>query len=160
MKEGNIMERISLKRWKLLAAMAAMVLVLAIPAVADTSTSQNVTTNGVTQDSEGEAESGEFDQTFEVSDSGGSSGSNNQCAGAQGAGNTAPQEGGTHLLQSNSEADEFGFEDVGGSSLNIIQADSEADKFEFDGVGGPLTVEGNNETSCGQGVNQGGSASD
>jgi hypothetical protein len=154
------MERISLKRWKLLAAMAAMVLVLAIPAIADTSTSQNVTTNGVTQDSEGEAESGEFDQTFEVSDSGGSYGSNNQCAGAQGAGNTAPQEGGTHILQSNSEADEFGFEDVGGSSLNIIQADSEADKFEFDGVGGPLTVEGNNETSCGQGVNQGGSASD
>jgi hypothetical protein len=160
MKEGNIMERISLKRWKLLAAMAAMVLVLAIPAVADTSTSQNVTTNGVTQDSEGEAESGEFDQTFEVSDSGGSSGSNNQCAGAQGAGNTAPQEGGTHILQSNSEADEFGFEDVGGSSLNLIQADSEADKFGFDGVGGPLTVEGNNETSCGQGVNQEGSASD
>ena len=154
------MERISLKRWKLLAAMAAIVLVLAIPAVADTSTSQNVTTNGVTQDSEGEAESGEFDQTFEVSGSGGSSGSKNQCAGAQGAGNTAPQEGGTHILQSNSEADEFGFEDVGGSSLNLIQADSEADKVGFDGVGGPLTVEGNNETSCGQGVNQGGSASD
>lgn len=154
------MKRIILKRLLLLVAMAAMVLVLVIPAVADTSTSQNVTTNGVTQDSEGEAESGEFDQTFEVSDPGGSSGSNNQCAGAQGAGNTAPQEGGTHILQSNSEADEFGFEDVGGSSLNLIQADSEADKFGFDGVGGPLTVEGNNETSCGQGVNQGGSASD
>lgn len=152
------MKRISLKRWRLVAAMAAMVLVVAIPAVADTSTSQKVTTNGVTQDSDGEAESGEFDQTFEVSDSGGSSGS--QCAGAQGAGNTAPQEGGTHILQSNSEAGEFGFEDVSGSQLNIVQADSDADKFGFDGVGGPLTVEGNNETSCGQGVNQGGSASD
>jgi hypothetical protein len=153
-------KRISLKRWRLVAAMAAMVLVVAIPAVADTSTSQKVTTNGVTQDSDGEAESGEFDQTFEVSGSGGSSGNNNQCAGAQGAGNTAPQEGGTHILQSNSETGEFGFEEVGGSSLNIIQADSEADNFGFDGVGGPLTVEGNNETSCGQGVNQGGSASD
>ena len=154
------MKRISLKRWRLVAAMAAMVLVVAIPALADTSTSQKVTTNGVTQDSDGEAESGEFDQTFEVSDSGGSSGSNNQCAGAQGAGNTAPQEGGTHILQSNSEAGEFGFEDVDGSQLNIVQADSDADNFGFDGVGGPLTVEGNNETSCGQGVNQGGSASE
>jgi len=154
------MDRISLKRWKLFAAMAAMVLVLAIPAIADTNTSQNVAANGVTQDFEGQAESGEFDQTFEVSDSGDSSGSNNQCAGAQGAGNTAPLEGGIHLLQSNSDANDFSFEDVGGSQLNIIQADAGADNFNFDEVGGPLTVEGNNETSCGQGVNQGGSASD
>ena len=139
------MKRISLKRWRLLAAMAAMVLVVAIPAVADTSTSQKVTTNGVTQDSDGDVESGEFDQAFEV---GGGDDGSNQCAGAQGAGNTAPLEGGTHILQSNSEADEFGFEDVGGSSLNIVQADSEADKFGFDVVGGPLTVGGNNETSC------------
>ena len=72
------MKRIGLKRWRLVAAMAAMVLVVAIPALADTSTSQKVTTDGVSQNSDGEAESGEFDQTFEVSDSGGSSGSNNQ----------------------------------------------------------------------------------
>ena len=151
------MERISLKRWKLLAAMAAMVLVLAIPAVADTSTSQKVSTNGVTQDSDGDVESGEFDQAFEV---GGGDDGSNQCAGAQGAGNTAPLEGGTHILQSNSDANGFSLEDVGGSQLNVIQADSGADNFGFDGVGGPLTVEGNNETSCGQGINQGASASD
>ena len=156
MKEGNIMERISLKRWKLLAAMAAMVLVLAIPAVADTSTSQNVTTNGVTQDSEGEAESGEFDQTFEVTGSGDNS---NQCAGVQGVGNTAGQSGGIHILQYDSEADDFEFDEVGGANLNILQVDSEADKFDFDEVGGPLTVDGTNETSCEQQANQAGSAS-
>ena len=151
------MERISLKRWKLLAAMAAMVLVLAIPAVADTSTFQSVDEGGVTQDSSSESESADLGQTFEVAGSGGNS---DQCAGVQGAGNTTSLEGGTHILQSNSEAGEFGFEDVGGSQLNVIQADSGADNFNFDGVGGPLTVEGNNETSCGQGINQGGSASD
>jgi hypothetical protein len=151
-------QRISLKRWILLAAMAAMVLVAAIPAtvgIADTSTSQNVAKE-VTQDSELEAESGEVDQTFEVTGSGDNS---NQCAGVQGVSNTAPQQGGINILQYDSEADEFEFEDVGGAHLNILQVDSEADKFEFDGVGGPLTVDGTNETSCEQQANQAGSAS-
>jgi hypothetical protein len=151
-------ERIILKKWMLLAAMAAMVLVAAIPAtvsIADTSTSQNVD-EGVTQDSELEAESGEMDQTFEVSGSGDNS---NQCAGLQGVGNTAGQSGGIDILQYDSEADDFEFEEVGGAHLNILQVDSEADKFEFDEVGGPLTVDGTNETSCEQQANQAGSAS-
>jgi hypothetical protein len=149
-------KRIRLKKWLLLAAMAAAVVVAAIPAVADTSTTQNVG-KGVTQDHSSESESADMGQTFEVASSGDNS---DQCAGAQGAGNTAPLEGGTHILQSNSDANDFSLEDVGGSQLNVIQADAGADNFNFDGVGGPLTVEGNNDTSCGQGINQGGSASD
>ena len=152
------MERIILKRWMLLAAMAAMVLVAAIPAtvsIADTSTFQNVA-EGVTQDSELEAESGEVDQTFEVTGSGNNS---NQCAGVQGVGNTAGQSGGIHILQYDSEADDFEFDEVGGANLNILQVDSEADKFDFDEVGGPLTVDGTNETACDQQDNQAASAS-
>ncbi len=150
------MKCIVLKRLLLL---AAMVLVAAIPAtvgLADTSTSQNVG-EVVSQDSSSESESGEIGQTFEVADSGDNS---DQCAGVQGVGNTAPVQGGTNIIQYNSEADEFEFEDVGGSLLNIIQADSEADNFEFDGgEGAPLTVGGTNETSCEQQANQAGSAS-
>jgi hypothetical protein len=150
---------IILKRLLFLAAMAIMGSVAAITAtagMADTSTEQNIG-EGVTQDSSSGSESGDVGQTFDVTGSGDSS---DQCAGVQGASNTAPQQGGVHLLQYESQADEFGFEDVGGSSLNIIQVDSEADKFEFDGGGGPLTVDGTNESSCDQQANQTGSASD
>ena len=150
------MKHISLKRWRLVAAMAAMVLVVAIPAVADTSTFQSVDEGGVTQDSSSESESADLGQTFEVAGSGGNS---DQCAGVQGAGNTTSLEGGTHILQSNSDANDFSFEDVGGSQVNIIQADAGAEQFEFDGEGGPLTVDGTSETSCDQQANQSGSAS-
>src|SRR5918997_1760088 len=155
MKEGGNVKCIGLKRLLLLAAMVAMVVVAAIPVVADTSTSQNVG-EVVSQDSSSESESGEIGQTFDVAGGGDNS---DQCAGVQGVGNTAPVQGGTNIIQYNSEAEDFEFEDVGGSLLNIIQADSEADNFEFDGVGGPLTVDGTNETTCEQEVNQAGSAS-
>jgi hypothetical protein len=140
-----------------MAAMAAMVLAFAILAVAgsaDTSTSQNVA-KGVSQDSERDSESGDVGQAFEVTGSGDTS---DQCAGVQVASNTVPLQGGINTLQHNSEANDFEFEDVGGSSLNLIQAHSEADKFEFDGGGGPLTVDGTNQTLCDQQANQAGSA--
>ena len=79
--------------------------------------------------------------------------------GSRGVGNTAGQSGGIDIIQYDSEADEFEFEDVGGAHLNILQVNSEADKFEFDEVGGPLTVDGTNETTCDQQSNQAGSAS-
>ena len=149
------MKRIVLKRWLLLAGMAAMVVVPTVAGVADTNTSQNVG-EVVSQDSSSESESGEIGQTFEVTGDGDNS---DQCAGVQGVSNTAPVQGATNIIQYNSEAEDFEFEDVGGSLLNIIQADSEADNFEFDGVGEPLTVDGTNETTCEQEVNQAGSAS-
>jgi hypothetical protein len=150
-------KRIILKRLLLLAAMATMVLAVAIPAVAgggNSSTSQSV--DGVSQDSESEAESGEVDQSFEVTGGGDSS---NQCAGVQGVGNTVSQLGGASIAQYNSEVDDFAFEEVGGSSLNFMQVNSEVDNFEFDEVGGPLTVDGTNETTCDQQAEQTASAS-
>jgi hypothetical protein len=152
------MKRISIKRSPLLVAMTAMMSVAAIMAtagMADTSTEQNVG-ESITQDSSSGTESGEVGQTFEVAGSGDNS---DQCAGVQGATNTAPLEGGIDLLQNVSEAEDFVFEDVGGSDLNILQSDAEAGNFEFDGGGGPLTVGGANETACDQKADQSGSAS-
>jgi hypothetical protein len=151
-------ERISLKGWLLWAAMAAMAAASAATAtagMADTSTEQSVG-EGITQDSSSESESGDVGQSFEVTGSGDGS---NQCAGVQGVTNTAPLQGGIDILQYDSEADDFEFEEVGGSDLNILQADAQAGDFEFDGGGDPLTVGGANETSCDQKANQGGSAS-
>ncbi len=148
------MKCIFLKRLLLLAGMAASVVIATIPAVADTSTTQNVG-EVITQDHSSESESADMGQTFEVASSGDNS---DQCAGLQGVGNTASQEGGVKLIQYDSEADDFDFEDVGGH-LNIIQADSTADNFEFAGEGAPLTVGGTSETSCDQQTNQSGSAS-
>ena len=155
MKEGGNVKCIILKRLLLLAGMAAMVVIATIPVVADTSTFQNVG-EMITQDHSSESESADMGQTFDVTGAGDSS---DQCAGIQGVGNTAPVQGGVKLIQYNSKAGDFDFEDVGGH-LNIIQADSEADNFEFDGGGEPLTVDGTSETSCDQQANQAGSASD
>ena len=152
------MKRISIKRSPLLAMMAAMMSVAAITAtagMADTSTEQNVG-ESITQNSSSGTESADVGQTFEVTGSGDNS---DQCAGVQGVTNTAPQQGGIDVLQYDSRAEDFEFEDVGGSSLNILQADSEAGNFEFDGGGEPLTVGGTNESSCDQQANQSGSAS-
>jgi hypothetical protein len=150
-------ERIRIKGWPLLAAMAAMVPVAALTAtagMADSSTEQSVG-ESITQDSSSGTESADVGQTFEVTGSGKNS---NQCAGVQGVTNTAPVEGGIDLLQYNSEAEDFEFDEVGGSDLNILQADSEAGNFEFEGDGAPLTVGGANDTACDQQANQGGAA--
>ena len=152
------MKRVSIKRSPLLAMMAAMMSVAAVTAtagMADTSTEQNVG-ESITQDSSSGTESGDVGQTLEVTGSGDNS---DQCAGAQGVTNTAPQQGGIDVLQNLSDAEDFVFEDVGGSDLNILQSDAEAGSFEFDGGGGPLTVGGANETACDQKADQSGSAS-
>jgi hypothetical protein len=152
------MERIRIKGWPLLAAMVAMVPVAVLTAtagMADTSTEQSVG-ESITQDSSSGTESADVGQTFEVTSSGENS---NQCSGVQGVTNTAPVGGGIDLLQYNSEAEDFEFDEVGGADLNILQADSEAGNFEFEGDGAPLTVGGANETACDQKANQSGSAS-
>ena len=151
------MDRIRIKGWPLLAAMVAMVPVAALTATvgtADTSTEQSVG-ESITQNSSSGTESADVGQTFEVAGSGNNS---DQCAGVQGATNTAPLEGGIDLLQYVSEAEDFVFEDVGGSDLNILQADAQAGNFEFDGGGAPLTIGGANETVYDQTASQGGAA--
>ena len=86
------------------------------------------------QDVEQDAESGDIDQSFDVSQTGDNS---NQCAGIQGVANT-------------------------GNAQNVIdltQVDGEAEDFEFDEVDSSIEVSPTNTTSCDQQVNQAASAS-
>jgi hypothetical protein len=87
----------------------------------------------VTQESDQEAESGDVDQSFNVSNTGDNS---NQCAGIQGVANTGNAQNQISVLQNGSEADDFSFEDSGSS----------------------IEVSPTNSTSCDQEVNQAASA--
>jgi uncharacterized membrane protein len=109
-----------LKKLMLLAALLAMLVVAAIPAIAQ-----------VDQESEHEADSGDVDQTFDVS---GSGDNGSQCANIVGNANTG-----------NSQ-----------NQLDIIQYGSTRgdNDFEFDEVNSDLTVEGTGTTTCDQAVNQ------
>ncbi len=82
---------------------------------------------------EQEAESGDVDQSFDVSSTGDNS---NQCAGIQGVANTGNAQNQTGVLQYGSAADDFEFEDVGSS----------------------IEVSPENATTCDQQVNQAASA--
>src|ERR687889_2337515 len=112
-----------MKKLMLLAALLAMLALAAIPAIAQ-----------VTQETEQEGESGDLDQTFEVTGSGDNS---NQCVGIQGVGNT----GNAQTL------------------TDVLQYGSTADDFEFEEVGSTITVSPTNSTTCDQQVNQAASAS-
>ncbi len=114
---------VSWKKLMLLAALLAMLVVAAVPAIAQ-----------IGQESEQETESGEVNQTFEVSSTGDNS---NQCANVQGVANTGNAQ----------------------NQLDLIQYGSIADDFEFDEVGSNLDVSPSNSTECDQQVNQAASAS-
>ena len=81
------------------------------------------------QTSEQEAESGEVDQSFDISGSGANS---NQCVGAQGVANTG-----------NAQIE-----------LNILNVGGEIDDFELEDLESSLTVDPTNTTTCDQQVNQ------
>jgi hypothetical protein len=87
------------------------------------------------QDFEQEAESGDIDQSFDVSSTGDNS---NQTAGSQGVANTGNAQ----------------------NQIGIIQSGSDADDFEFDDVGSSIEVSPTNTTSSSQKVGQAASASD
>ena len=112
-----------MKKLMLLAALLAMLALAAVPAIAQ-----------IGQEGEQESESGEVDQSFTVTSEGDNS---NQCAGLQGEGQTGNAQNQTDLLQANSTADDF----------------------EFDEVGSTLDVSPANTTECDQQVNQAASAS-
>jgi uncharacterized membrane protein len=112
-----------MKKLMLLAALLAMLALAAVPAIAQ-----------VTQESEQEAESGDLDQSFEVS---GSGDNGNQCVGIQGVGNTG-----------NSQ-----------NVIDLVQYASTTDDFEFEEVGSSIDVSPANTTTCDQQVNQAASAS-
>ena len=111
-----------MKKLMLLAALLAMLALAAIPAIAQ-----------VTQGTEQEGESGDLDQSLEVTGSGDNS---NQCANIQGVGNTGNTQNVT----------------------DIIQYASEADDIEFEEVGSDITVSPTNTATCDQQVNQAASA--
>src|SRR4028119_11248 len=112
-----------MKKMMLLAALLAMLIVAAVPAVAQ-----------IGQESEQESESGEVNQTFEVSSTGDNS---NQCANIQGVANTGNAQ----------------------NQIDLIQYGSGADDFEFDEVGSNVDVSPSSTTECSQQVNQAASAS-
>ena len=87
----------------------------------------------ITQEFDQEAESGDVDQSFNVSNTGDNS---NQCVGIQGVANTGNAQNQISVLQNGSEADDFSFEDSGSS----------------------IEVSPTNSTSCDQEVNQAASA--
>ena len=93
----------------LLAALLAMLIVAAVPAIAQ-----------IGQESEQETESGEVDQSFTVTSEGDNS---NQCANIQGVANTGNTQNQLDLIQYGSEADDFEFDEVG-STLTVSPASS------------------------------------
>jgi uncharacterized membrane protein len=112
-----------MKKLMLLAALLAMLALAAIPAMAQ-----------VTQEGEQEGESGDLDQSFEVTGSGDNS---NQCASIQGVGNTGNAQ----------------------NTIDLIQYSGEVDDFEFDEVNSSIDVSPTNTTECTSEVNQAASAS-
>jgi hypothetical protein len=116
-----------LRKLMIMAMVAAMTLVVAIPALAQ-----------VGQEGEQETESGEVDQSFEVTSEGDNS---SQCANVQGVGQTGNAQ----------------------NQLDLVQFDSEADDFEFDEVDSTITANPNEDVddvyTCTTQVNQAASAS-
>jgi hypothetical protein len=119
------------------AAMVAMMLMLAVPGVAD----------DIDQETEQEAESGEVDQAFEVTGSGANS---NQCAGIQGAANTGNAQNVIDVVQFDEDDD---FDGDGRLDRNRDGG------FEFEEVGSTFEMSHESSTTCVQQVNQAASAS-
>src|ERR671916_31096 len=91
--------------------------------------------DGLNQDVEQEAESGDVDQSFEVSGTGDNS---NQTVGTQGVANTGNAQ----------------------NVIDVTQVGGDADDFEFDDVGSSIEVSPSSTTDSDQRVNQSASASD
>jgi len=131
-----------MKKFVLLTALLAMLAVAAVPALADRNNNHNHHHNNnngggdpaITQDNEQDVDSGEVNQSFNVTGGGDNS---NQCVGLQGVANTGNAQNQTSIIQYASEADDFDFEDSGAS----------------------LEVSPENSTTCDQQVNQAASAS-
>ena len=91
--------------------------------------------DGLNQDVEQEAESGDIDQSFDVSGTGDNS---NQTVGTQGVANTGNAQ----------------------NVIDVTQVGGDADDFEFDDVGSSIEVSPSSTTDSDQRVNQSASASD
>jgi hypothetical protein len=135
------------KKLMMLAAMVAMTLVAAIPALA----------LDIDQDNEQESDSGDVDQSFNVTGGGDNS---NQCAGVQGVANTGNAQNQVDLTQADDDFDEgnlFFFDDDNRHHDRDRDRDGDTE-FEFDEVGSTIEVSPENSTNCDQQVNQAASA--
>ena len=107
-----------MKKLLLLAARLAMLIVAAVPAIAQ-----------IGMEGEQETESGEVDQSFEVAGSGDNS---NQCANIKRVGQPGNVKTQTNLIQYGSEADDFEFDEVGStitsSPVNTGTCDSQVNQ--------------------------------
>jgi hypothetical protein len=138
-----------MRKFVLLAALLAMLTVAVVPALADRNNNDNNNhhknhhnnNNGggsgdpaITQDNEQDTESGDLNQSFNVTGGGDNS---NQCVGGQVVGNTGNTQ----------------------NQIPIIQYASTADDFDFEDTGSTITVSPTNTTDCTQAVNQAATAS-
>lgn len=98
-----------MKKLMLLAAVLAMVIVAAVPAIAQ-----------ISQDNDQDTDSGDVDQSFTVTGGGDNS---NQCVGVQGVANTGNAQQQTNVLQYASTVDDFEFDEVG-SSIEVSPENS------------------------------------
>ena len=112
-----------MRKLMLLAAILAMAMIAIAPALAQ-----------VSQESEQDVDSGDLDQSLNITGGGDNS---NQCVGAQQAGNTGNAQ----------------------NQIDLIQYASDADDFEFEENNATIDVSPTNTTSCTQAVNQAASAS-
>ena len=135
------------------AVMAAMLVVFAAPAMADDRdwwnddrrdddrnnnddrNNDDEVVPAVSQEFDQQAESGDVDQSFDVSGTGDNS---NQTVGTQGVANTGNAQ----------------------NQIGVFQIGSEADDFEFDEVGSSIELSPTTTTSSDQDVDQAASASD
>jgi hypothetical protein len=129
-----------MRKFVLLAALLAILVVAALPALAADRHNHHHKGGGgggdsvLSQDNEQEADSGEVNQTFNVTGGGDNS---NQCVGLQGVANTGNAQ----------------------NQTNLLQYASTIDDFEFDETGSTIEVNPTNTTECNQQVNQAASAS-
>jgi hypothetical protein len=134
----------------LVAALLAMIVVAVLPGLAVAQNNRNDNDNhhhhhnnnnnnfnggdpAITQDTEQDADSGDVNQSFNVTGGGDNS---NQCVGLQGVANTGNAQ----------------------NQIGVIQYASEADDFDFEDSGASIDVSPTNTTSCDQQVNQAASA--
>ena len=144
-----------MRKTMLLAALLAMLIVAAVPAMGQ-----------ISQENEQESESGDVDQSFDISGGGDNS---NQCVGIQGVTNTGNAQNQLGVIQ----ADEGDRDRNDRNDRNGRQYDNDGSRdrgpdrdrngggsgdFEFEEVGSSIEVSPENSTTCDQQVNQAASA--
>ena len=135
-----------MRKLMLWAALLAMLAVAAIPAIAQ-----------VGQESEQETESGELNQTFEISGGGDNS---SQCVGIQGIGNTGNVQNQIGIVQyGQGDAGEDDSSRDGDRDRRDRNGGGDGGSFEFDEVNSSIELSPTNTTECTSEVNQAASAS-